>query len=106
MLTRKKSFRTAVQRAELVEGFKRSGLTRKAFANSKNVPVSTLNNWLKAARRLPEHSTAVLFREMKLPAFPVSSQQWAMEVVGPDGLMVRCREALPIQDLAWLLRGR
>jgi hypothetical protein len=30
---------------------------------------------------------------------------WAMEVVSRDGLTVRCREALSVQDLAALLRG-
>jgi hypothetical protein len=30
---------------------------------------------------------------------------WAMEVVSRDGLMVRCREALAVRDLAALLRG-
>jgi hypothetical protein len=103
--SRKKIFRTAVQRAELVDQFKHSRLTRKAFANSYNIPVSTLNNWLTAARRVRNNGTPVQFREMKLSATPVSGQQWAMEVLSPDGLTVRCREPLPVQDLASLLRN-
>ena len=104
--SRKKIFRTGVQRAELVDQFQRSDLTRKAFAKSHDIPVSTLNNWLTAARRASKNSTPVLFREMRLPAVAALGQQWAMEVVGSDGLMVRCREALSIEDLAWLLRTR
>ena len=103
---RKKIFRTAVQRAEFVDQFQRSGLTRKAFAKSHDIPVSTLNNWLTAARRVSKNSTPVLFREMRLPSVHAPALQWAMEVMGPDGLMVRCREPLSIPDLAWLLRGR
>ena len=89
-----------------MDQFQRSGLTRKAFAKSHDIPASTLNNWLTAARRVSKNSPPVLFREMRLPAVHALGLQWAMEVMGPDGLMIRCREPLPIQDLAWLLRGR
>jgi hypothetical protein len=104
--SRKKIFRTTVQRAEFVDQFQRSGLTRKAFAKSHSIPVSTLNNWLTAARHVSKSRTPVLFREVSLSAVRAPGLQWAMEVMGCDGLMIRCREPLPIQDLAWLLRGR
>jgi hypothetical protein len=104
--SRKKIFRTAARRAELVDQFQRSSMTRKEFAKSQDIPVSTLNNWLTVARRVSKNSTPVLFRETRLPTIPISGQQWAMEVVGPDGLMIRCREPLAVQDMTLLLHNR
>jgi hypothetical protein len=48
----------------------------------------------------------VVFREVSLAevasAPPIA---WAVEIVSRDGLTVRCREALSMQELAALLRG-
>jgi hypothetical protein len=35
-----------------------------------------------------------------------ASMAWAVEIIGSDGLVIRCREALPLHDVFWLLRGR
>jgi transposase-like protein len=105
-ISRKRTFRTAAQRAEMVEMFQRSGLTRIAFAQSHNIPMSTLGKWLATARQMSKNDSPVLFGELRLPVVPSTAQQWAMEVVRPDGVMVRCREPLPVQDLAWLLRNQ
>lgn len=104
--TPKRNYRTRAQRAEIVEQFHRSGLTRIAFAHSQGIPISTLSKWLTAARHASKKAPPVLFREVRLPALPPSALQWAMEVVSPDGVTVRCREPLPLADVAWLLRGR
>jgi hypothetical protein len=90
----------------MVDLFHRSGLTRIAFARSQNIPISTLSKWLTTARHASKAVSPVLFREVRVPVIPSAAPQWAMEVIGPDGLMVRCREALAVDDLAWLLRGR
>jgi len=103
---RKRNYRTLAQRAEIIEQFHRSGLTRIAFAQSQAIPISTLSKWLTAARHASKKAPAVLFREVRLPVMPSSASQWAMEVVSPDGVTVRCREPLPVADVAWLLRGR
>jgi hypothetical protein len=48
----------------------------------------------------------VVFREVRLAGVASAPAiAWAMEVVSRDGLTVRCREALSVQDLAALLRG-
>lgn len=103
---RKRNYRTAAQRAEFVEQFHRSGLTRVAFARSHDIPISTLSKWLATARQAPKNDSPVLFGEVRLPAVPSSGTQWAMELICPDGLLVRCREAVAVADLVWLLRGR
>jgi len=103
---RKRHYRTLAQRADVIEQFYRSGLTRIAFAQSQGIPISTLNKWLTASRHALKNASPVLFREVRLPIVPPSALQWAMEVVCPDGVTVRCREPLAVADVAWLLRGR
>jgi transposase-like protein len=103
----KRKYRTPAQRAEIIEQYHRSGLTRIAFAQSHGIPISTLSKWLTATRQSSRNASPLLFREVRLPIVPSSSaSQWAMEVVCPDGVLVRCREPLPVADMAWLLRGR
>jgi transposase-like protein len=97
---------SATRRARLVERFHRSGLTRIAFARRYGVGLSTLGKWLSEARAAAPRLSPVVFREVR-PAGVASAPAiaWAMEVVSRDGLTVRCREALSVQDLAALLRG-
>jgi hypothetical protein len=102
----KRNYRTAAQRAEIIEQFHRSGLSRIAFAQSQGIPISTLSKWLTSARHASKDASPVLFREVRLPIVPSSASQWVMEIVCPDGVTVRYREPLPVADIAWLLRGR
>jgi hypothetical protein len=96
---------TAAERAQVLEEFHRSGLTRIAFSRTHNVALSTLSKWLTNARS--KDSAPVLFRELRVPQVSaVAAIPWAVEIIGPDGLMIRCREALPLRDVSWLLRGR
>ncbi len=96
---------TAAERAQILEEFQRSGLTRLAFSQTHSVALSTLSKWLTNAKR--KSSTPVLFREMKVSQVPSGTPMpWAVEIISPDGLMIRCREALPLRDVSWLLRGR
>ncbi len=99
--------RTDTERAEVIEQFHRSGLTRKAFSQTHQVALSTLSKWLTNAKPASKTAAPVLFRELRIPLAPTSATvQWAVEIVGPDGMMIRCREALPLEDVAWLLRSR
>jgi transposase-like protein len=98
---------TPAERAEILEEFRRSGLTRIAFSRTHNIALSTLSKWLFNAKRKSKVSAPVLFRELSVPQVPtVALTAWAVEMVGPDGLVIRCREALPLHDVSWLLRGR
>jgi transposase-like protein len=97
---------SATRRAQLVERFQRSGLTRIAFARRYGLGLSVLGKWLSEARVASRRPSPVVFREVSLAevasAPPIA---WAVEIVSRDGLTVRCREALSMQELAALLRG-
>jgi len=88
----------------MVDRFHRSGLTRKAFAAQEGVPRSTLDWWLYVTRHRTESACAV-FREVQVSLPAAESPAWAMEIESPNGLRIRCREALSGSQLAQLLRG-
>jgi len=89
----------------MVEQFRRSGLTRKAFSLQYGVPLATLSWWLSKANRSPSAPAAVTFREVKVVPTEETPGKWAMEIESPSGVKVRCREALPVVALERLLRG-
>jgi lambda repressor-like predicted transcriptional regulator len=99
---------TPAEKAEVLEQFHRSGLSRTAFSRNCGIALSTLNKWLTNARRKSEGAGApIVFTELKTPPLAAAAAiPWAVEMIGVDGLTVRCREPLPLQDMAWLLRGR
>jgi hypothetical protein len=96
---------SADQRLQMVEQFRRSGLTRAAFSQQYRIPLATLNWLLTKTKRASTLPVPVVFSEVVLaPPAATPNSTWAMEVVSPSGLTVRCREALAIRDLARLLR--
>jgi transposase-like protein len=102
-----KPLRPAVsaERLQMVEQFRRSGLTRKAFAHRYGVPLATLSWWLSKAKHSSSTPAAMTFREIKVIPTADLPEKWAMEVESPSGMKVRCREALPLGILERLLRG-
>ena len=96
------------ERQRIADLFNESGLTHREFARRHHVSLSSLQRWLSEARNRPRHGPAVVFREMTVPPplAPLSSPAWAVEIVGPDGTTIRCREAWSREDLVLLLRGR
>ena len=105
-ITRQQRQVSATRRLQMVEQFRRSGLTRAAFSQQYGVPLATLNWWLAKAKHAARLPAPVVFREVKLAPPPTTpSNPWAMEVVAPSGLTVRCREPLPANLLTRLLRG-
>jgi transposase-like protein len=105
-ITRRQRRATPAQRLQMVEQFRRSGLTRAAFSRQNGIPLATLHWWLAKTKRASNLPAPVVFGEVMLPP-PAArpNNTWAMEVVAPSGLTVRCREALAVHDLARLLRG-
>ena len=102
-----KPLRPAVsaERLQMVEQFRCSGLTRKAFALQYGVPLATLSWWLSKTKQLPSAPASMAFREIKVIPAVVTPGKWAMELESPSGVKVRCREALPVATLERLLRG-
>ena len=93
------------QRLQMVEQFRRSGLTRKAFSLQYGVPLATLSWWLNKAKRASNAPIPLSFSEVKVIPAVDTADGWAMEVEAPSGVKVRCREALPVRTLERLLRG-
>jgi len=106
-ITRKQYRASAEERMQMIEQFRRSGLTRVAFSRQYGVPLPTLGYWLAKAKRVSNLPVPMSFGEIRLAAPETSlTNTWAMEIVAPSGLTIRCREELTVHDLARLIRGR
>jgi transposase-like protein len=102
---RQQNHATTAERLQMVEQFRRSGLSRAAFSRQHSIPLATLNWWLAKTKRAAKLPVPVVFSEVMLPPLPAATTgAWAMEILRPDGLMIRCREALCMKDLVRLLR--
>lgn len=92
------------RRLEMVEEFRHSRLTRREFAKQHDVALSTLDYWIRRARKGSHLPAPILFNETKFPD-PINptNSGWAMEIVSRSGVTIRCREALSTDDLMWVL---
>jgi len=75
-------------------------MTQRDFANSHGVGLSTLNKWLRLERNAPP--AKVKFKEIGLLK-PVSS--WPVEVVSPQGWIVRLQAGSAVEMLPQLLQA-
>ena len=85
---------TASRRAELVCGYRSSGLTMAQFAQREGIQTTTLAKWVY----LSDHRSGrppVRFAEVKLPATP----RWAFELTLPNGWVVRAADATALAAL-------
>jgi len=98
---------TRAQRAQVVERFQRSGLTRAAFARRHGLSAWKLSRWLAEANGGSKPaSPTMMFGELKLAPAPLPEPAgWALEVVGANGVTIRLRQALAVRELARLLRA-
>src|SRR5271170_3492699 len=104
MVTSKKGLvrrrRTPEQRQRLVTRFHRSQLTRKDFAASHGIGFSTLSKWLRLERDgVPAQ---VKFQEVRLPN---TTPRWPIEVVSPQGWIIRLQNSSEAHALPQLLRA-
>jgi hypothetical protein len=105
-LTRQQYRATAEQRLQMVEQFRQSDLTRKAFSQQYGVPLATLSWWLKKTKAISNLPVPVLFSEVKLETREKPPETaWGTEILSPSGLTIRCREQIAVRDLAKLIRG-
>ena len=92
------------QRAELLAAYDRSGLTQKAFAQREGVNVHTFVSWLQQRRRaLGPTAAAAPVRFAELPWS--GARAAGLEVVLPDGVMVRGAVPAAVAALVRLLRS-
>jgi hypothetical protein len=80
--------------------FHESNLTQRDFANQHRVGLSTLVKWLRVERDAVP--TKVKFQEVRLPN-PTS--RWPIEVVSPQGWIVRLQNGSDVQHLPHLFQA-
>jgi hypothetical protein len=91
-------------RLEMVDAYRRSGLTRREFAQQHGVARSTLDYWARKAGKDSHLPAPILFNEIKFPDPLISTNGgWAMEIISRSGVKIRCREALSTDDLMQVL---
>jgi hypothetical protein len=91
---------TRKQRHGLLARFHESQLTQSEFATQHGVGLSTLSKWLRLEREIVPVN--VKFQELRLPN-PAS--RWPVEVVSPQGWIVRLQNGSDAKSLSELLRA-
>jgi transposase-like protein len=92
--------RTSKQRQRLLARFHQSQLTQREFATQHGIGMSTLSKWLRLERDATPPK--VKFQEVRLPN-PTS--RWPVEVVSPQGWIVRLQNGSDVKSLPELLRA-
>ena len=92
--------KTSEQRQQLLARYHQSQLTQRQFATRHGIGLSTLSKWLRRASN--QSVPPVKFQEVTLPN-PTS--RWAVEVVSPNGWVVRFHNCAEVQALPQLLRA-
>jgi hypothetical protein len=88
------------QRQQFLADFHQSKMTQRDFANSNGVGLSTLVKWLRVEREAVP--AKVKFQEVRLPN-PAS--RWPVEIVSPQGWIVRLQNGSDVQILPELLQA-
>jgi len=91
---------TSKQRQRFLARFHQSQLTQHDFATQHGVGLSTLSKWLRLERAAVP--AKVKFQEVRLPS-PAS--HWPVEVVSPQGWIVRLQNGSDVQLLPKLLQA-
>jgi transposase-like protein len=91
---------TSKQRQRLLARFHKSQLSQNDFATQHGVGLSTLSKWLRLER--DDVPAKVKFQEMRLPS---PATRWPVEVVSPQGWIVRLQNSSDVQQLPELLRA-
>jgi hypothetical protein len=91
---------TRKQRQGLLAKFHQSQLAQREFANQHAIGMSTLSKWLRLERDAVP--AKVKFQEMRLPN---PATRWPVEVVSPQGWIVRLQNGSDVQMLPSVLRA-
>jgi transcriptional regulator with XRE-family HTH domain len=84
----------------LLARFHESQLTQRDFATRHDVGLSTLSKWLRIENEAA--SPPVKFQEVLLPNTPL---RYAVEIVNPQGWIVRLQNGSDTQQLSALLQA-
>ncbi|MGA9779668.1 MAG: transposase [Limisphaerales bacterium] len=91
---------TPKQRQRLLARFHQNKMKLRDFATRHGVGLSTLSKWLRLERDAVP--TEVKFQEVRMPN---SAACWPVEVVSPQGWVVRLQSGSDVQQLPELLRA-
>jgi transposase-like protein len=91
---------TSKRRQQLLAKFHQSQLSQNEFAAQHNIGLSSLSRWLRLERATVP--LKVKFQEVRLPS-PTS--RLPVEVVSPQGWIVRLQNGSDVQILPELLRA-
>jgi Transposase len=91
---------TSEQREGFLADFHQNKMTQRDFANRRGVGLSTLGKWLRDEGKAT--SPPVMFQEVRLPN---PSSRWLVEVVSPQGWVVRVQNGSDVRMLPQLLQA-
>ena len=91
---------THKQRQRLLAKFHQSQLTQQEFVTQHGVGLSTLSKWLRLERDAVPAKVA--FQEVRLPS---PGEHRPIEVISPQGWIVRLQNSSDVQMLPELLRA-
>lgn len=105
--TRGRRVTPAERRSELVEAYRRSGLTMAAFARREGINYTTFAHWVTKAPRAAAGKEPVKFAELRLPlSSPVPEPAGErLEVRLPDGTVLRGGRVADVVALVRALRS-
>lgn len=96
---------TAKQREAMLAEYAQSGLTQRAFAEREGIKYHTLVDWLGQARERGEPvKPGPRFQELRLGPSLASPRTVTLEVVLPNGLVVRGASAATVAELVRALQ--
>jgi len=91
---------TPEQRQQFLADFHQNQTTQRDFANRHGVGLSTLSKWLRLKRKIIP--AKMKFQEVRLPNPPA---RWPVEVVSPQGWIVRLQNGSDVEMLRELLQA-
>ena len=91
----------------MVERFRGSGVTRRAFCQAEGIATSTLNWWLGKTRGTVSGRSGrarMEFSEVRMgPA--AAAPDWGAEFISPRGWTMRFRQVLGAEEIGRLLKS-
>ena len=86
----------------MVERFRDSGMTRRAFCRAEGISTFTLNWWLRKAKATAQPGR-MEFSEVRMP--PAAIPDWGTELISPRGWTIRCHRVLGAEEIGRLLKS-
>jgi transposase-like protein len=102
--TRGRQVTPAERRAQVVQGYRASGLTMAAFARREKINYATFAGWVAKAQRASVARGPMQFAELRMPfTAPPSGDE--LEVRLPDGTVLRGARVADVVALVRALRS-